>query len=118
MRKAWRFFVYLLWLVANGSDSELVDFFAQPQQCRPNYRQTALLYTDQIPVWLKVEAGKTLVSEGKLAALRAGQHKRRARRAGAKRLAAKVAARAAGMEAEEAAKLQDLPEEEPDQDSG
>ena len=58
MHKAWSFFDYLLWLVANGSDEELADFFAQPQQARLNYRHTALLYTDQIPVWLKVEAGK------------------------------------------------------------
>ena len=112
MHKAWRFFDFLVWLVANGSHSELADFFAQPEQFRLHYRETALLFTDQIPVWLKVEAGASLVSKDKLTALRVGQRQRRAKRAGAKRLARCMAARAAG----EAAPDPDIePEDQPDQ---
>ena len=112
LHKAWRFFDFLSWLVANGTHQELADFFAQPEQFRQRYRETALLFTDQIPVWLKVEAASTVVSEEKLAALRSGQKQRRARRAGAKRLARRVAAEAAGQPvAEEDLVDEPLPEE-------
>ena len=119
LHKAWRFFDFLCWLVANGSHEELSDFFAQPEQFRQNYRQTALLFTDQIPVWLKVEAGSTIVSEEKLADLRAGQHQRRARRAGAKRLARRLAARAADEPAaDDDENEDDLPEEAAGKEAG
>ena len=94
LHKAWRFFDFLSWLVANGSVEELSDFFAMPEQFRQNYKSTALLFTDQIPVWLKVDSGATVISEEKLSNLRAGQKQRRARRqVAAKRLAALVAGR-------------------------
>ena len=41
---------------------------------------TALLFTDQVPVWLKVEAGSLLVSDKRLGDCRAGMRQRRARK--------------------------------------
>ena len=67
-----------------------------------NRLDTALLFIDQIPVWLKVEAGQQLVSEAKLTALKAGQKMRRARRkAAAKQLARLVTGLKPGDEDEE-----------------
>ena len=80
MERAWAFFDFINWLVPNGSTMELADFFAQPEQFRLNYLDTILLWTDQIPVWLKVEAGTQLISEKQLRAARAGQKQRRVRR--------------------------------------
>ena len=87
--------------MANGTRDELADFFAQPEQLRLHYLETALLFTDQIPVWSKVEAGCVLVSDKKLSALRSGQRQRQARR---KAAAKRLRARTAGLE---------LPDEEP-----
>ena len=39
-----------------------------------------MLWTDQIPVWLKVDAGAQLISERRLKAARAGAKQRKARR--------------------------------------
>ena len=63
-----------------------------------------MLFTDQIPVWLRVEAGSLVVSEAKLTAQRAGQKQRRARRLAAAR---KHSARVAGHTVPE----EPLPEE-------
>ena len=92
LHKSWRFFDYLSWLVANGTSAELSQFFAKPEQFRLHAQETVLLFTDQIPVWLRVEAGSLVVSEAKLTAQRAGQKQRRARRlAAAKKHSARVA---------------------------
>ena len=69
-----------------------------------------ILLTDQIPVWLKVEAGQQLVSERRLSALRSGKKLRQARRkAAAKKLAASVARK-------QPAQAEDQAEEETEED--
>ena len=103
LEKAWRFFDFANWLVPNGSFAELADFFGNPQQFRLNFKETVLLWTDQIPVWLKVEAGLQLVSERTLKELRAGKKKRQARRKqAAKKLARSVAGQQPAPEQSEA----------------
>jgi len=47
-----------MWLTAKGSFEELENFVADPAKFRLNWRQTALTFTDQIPVWLKVGVTK------------------------------------------------------------
>ncbi len=43
-------------------------------------KETAITFTDQIPVWLKVEAGSQLISEARLQEQSIGQSVRRANR--------------------------------------
>ena len=95
------FFDFINWLVPNGSSSELSDFVAQPEQFRLHYLDTVLLWTDQIPVWLKVDAGSQLVSESRLKAVRAGGKQRKHRRQLAKlRLSALADSTEGGLPAE------------------
>ena len=42
-----------------------------------------MLFTDQIPVWLKVDAGKKIMSDTKLSAVVGGKRQRKALRLGA-----------------------------------
>ena len=107
LHDAWKFFDFLSWLVANGSDAELSAFFACPWQFRQRYRETALIFTDQIPVWLKVDSGATLTSEDKLSALRSGTRMTRSRRAAA----AKKMARRAGRQKDSDSSGEELPPE-------
>ena len=58
LHSSWQLYDYLIWLTANGSSEELKDFVADPAKFRENWRQTALTFTDQIPVWLKVGVTK------------------------------------------------------------
>ena len=109
LQKAWRFFDFVNWLVPNGSNAELADFFSKPEQFRLNFKDTGLLWTDQIPVWLKVEAGQQLVSERRLSQLRAGQKQRQARRKqAAKRLARRVSGKQLQPDLEESEAEGDL----------
>ena len=80
LRAAWQLFDYMVWVTAKAGIEETGSFFAQPHQFRLNWKETAILLTDQVPVWLKVEAGTQLVSEETLAALRTGAKTRRQRR--------------------------------------
>ena len=80
LRSAWQFCDYLQWLTAKGSAEELGNFVAQPEQFVQRRSETAITLTDQIPVWLKVEAGSTLISENLLSAQREGKKRRRAAR--------------------------------------
>ena len=80
LRSAWQFCDYLQWLTAKGSAEELGNFVAQPEQFVQRRTETAVTLTDQIPVWLKVEAGSSLVSEALLSAQRQGQKRRKANR--------------------------------------
>ena len=45
----------MLWLVSQGKTEGLKQFVAKPEKFRQNWKQTALLFTDQVPVWLMVE---------------------------------------------------------------
>ena len=81
---AWRWFDYLVWLVAKGTGEDLVDFVADPALFRERRKQTVICMTDQIPVWLKVDRGKRIVSFDRLEACREGTKARRNMRAAAK----------------------------------
>ena len=70
-------FDYLLWLTAQGSVEDLRRFVARPELFRTNWKKTALLFTDQIPVWLKVDASTQAVSTKTLGRHRVQQAARR-----------------------------------------
>ncbi len=77
LEKAWQFFDYLVWLTAAGPVQDLEKFVAKPEQFRLHANETAVVFTDQIPVWLKVEAGSQVVSEKRLEQQQKGQADRR-----------------------------------------
>ena len=96
----WQLYDYLIWLTAKGSLQELQSFVARPADFRKNWKKTAMLYTDQIPVWLKVEGAKQAVSTRKLGRQRQQQAARRDQRKQVKAgsLAASTAAQAAASD--------------------
>ncbi len=77
VEKAWRFFDYLVCLTGQGAVEDLAAFVGNPEQFRLHANETAVTFTDQIPVWLKVEAGTQLVSEQRLQQQHKGQADRR-----------------------------------------
>ena len=74
---SWQLYDYLLWLTGKGSVEDLRNFVARPELFRINWKQTALLFTDQIPVWLKVDGDKQAVSTKTLGRQRVQQAARR-----------------------------------------
>ena len=72
--------------MAFGSIAELAEHVARPEEFSLHRKETALLFTGHALVWLKVEAGRLLVSDQRLGDCRAGQRQRRARRLAAKAL--------------------------------
>ena len=97
---SWQLYDYLIWLTAKGSLEDLKSFVARPEDWRKNWKQTVLLFTDQIPAWLKVEGGKQAVSTTKLGSQRQQQAARRDQRKQVKAgsLAASTAAQAAASD--------------------
>ena len=77
LHASWQLYDYILWLTAKGSQEELSHFVQNTERYRLGWRQTALTFTDQIPVWLKVEAGRQAQSMKRTSRLRRQQHARR-----------------------------------------
>jgi hypothetical protein len=75
MEDSWRMFDFVVSMVGGGDLQQLQHWVANPAFFAIDRRSTAVLFTDQVPVWLKVQAGNLLVSEKKLDSLR--EHKRR-----------------------------------------
>ena len=66
----------MLWLAGCGSSEDLDAWVAQPGQLVLNRRDTVITMSDQIPVWLKPEAGRVLISRR----AQQGEHSARKRR--------------------------------------
>lgn len=75
MEDSWRLFDFVVSMVGGGDLEQLQHWVANPAFFAGDRRSTALVFTDQVPVWLKVQAGNLLVSEKKLDNVR--EHKRR-----------------------------------------
>ena len=75
MEDSWRLFDFVVSMVGGGDLQQLQHWVANPAFFAGGRRSTAVLFTDQVPVWLKVQAGNVLVSEKKLNNVR--EHKRR-----------------------------------------
>ena len=88
LHASWQLMDFLIWLTAYGSQEELKTWTATTEKFRLNATKTAILFTDQIPVWLNVEAGVQLTSANKLARRRKQQAARRDCRKAAKSKAA------------------------------
>ena len=73
---SWRHWDYKLWLAGCADRETLAQWVAQPHQFIMNRRQTALTFSDQVPVWLKPSAGKMLAPVKKIKLARE-QRKRR-----------------------------------------
>jgi len=71
---SWQLFDFVCSIVASGDLTQLQNWVANPALFADGRSSTAIVFTDQVPVWLKVEAGGVLVSEQTLAGQRA--HKR------------------------------------------
>ena len=70
-------------MVSTGTVEELANWVANPGQFVARRQETAIVLTDQVPVWLKVPAGQQLISERSLDVLRdAGRVRKRQRLAG------------------------------------
>ena len=110
--RAWRFFDWLNYLVAYGTPDQLGDHVARPEEFMLHRKETVLLFTDQVPVWLKVEAGSLLLSERRASDCRAGKRQRQARRVAAK-AKAKVLGRPLSGNRRAVKPAEDLEEEEP-----
>ena len=74
MEDSWRLFDFVVSMVGGGDLQQLQHWVANPAFFAGDRRSTALLFTDQVPVWLMVQAGTQIVSEAKLANVR--NHKR------------------------------------------
>ena len=77
LRQAWRFWDWIVWLVAYGSTEQLADYVADPHVFDQHRRQTVVVCTDQVPVWLKVDAAFRIYSDKKMGALAKAQGYRR-----------------------------------------
>ena len=60
LQTAWKSFAHFVWLAGCPGPEELASWVAQPDQLVINRRQTVITASDQIPVWLRPEAGETL----------------------------------------------------------
>ena len=65
LHASWQLYDYLIWLTAKGSQEELSQFVPNTERYRLGWRETALTFADQIPVWLKVEADRQACSAKK-----------------------------------------------------
>ena len=80
--ETWKAFDYALWLAGCADKAELADFVADPEQFILHREDTWLLFSDQIPFWVKIGKRKIVCSEfetqskskrRKLAALKGNQ---------------------------------------------
>ena len=60
MLGGWQAWDRMLWLIAFGDQADLADFVAQPAKLAEDRRETVITMSDQVPVWLKPDSGKSL----------------------------------------------------------
>ncbi len=82
LHKHWKLWDGLLWLVGCGSATDLKHWVGQPDQFVENRQETAITASDQIPVWLKPDAGKVLQPRSVQQAAQKAQKRRKVVRAG------------------------------------
>lgn len=63
---SWRLWDTAIHGVCQADPEVLQDLVADPVSFADNCKQTALVFSDQIPVWLKTEQGKLLIADSKL----------------------------------------------------
>ena len=61
--ETWKAFDYALWLAGCADKAELADFVADPEQFILHREDTWLLFSDQIPFWVKIGKRKVVCSE-------------------------------------------------------
>ena len=62
LQAAWKWWDFMIWLAAVADSMTLGHWVAQAEQFVLNRGSTVISMSDQIPVWLKPEAAKVLVS--------------------------------------------------------
>ena len=82
LRKYWRLWDGLLWLVGCGTAQDLKQWVAQPDQFVEHRQETAITASDQIPVWLKPDASKVFQKRSLQQAAHRARKTRRKLRAG------------------------------------
>ena len=60
LESSWRYYDWLLSMAARADPAELQSFVADPVLWQRHKKHTALLFSDQIPIWLKPEQSKVL----------------------------------------------------------
>ena len=79
VQRSWAHWDTILWLTGCADSPQLRDWVGQPERWVFNRENTVISMSDQIPVWLKPDAGKVLVhkSVGRASRQSAQQRKRR-----------------------------------------
>ncbi len=83
VERSWGHFDTILWLTGCADSPQLSDWIGQPERWVFNRQNTVISMSDQIPVWLKPDAGKVLVHSSIRRASRAAANKRKSRKASA-----------------------------------
>jgi hypothetical protein len=79
--RGWSHFDYILWLTGCADSPALADWVGQPERFVLNREAIVISQSDQIPVWLKPDAGKPLMSQSLQKAYRASKKGRKSRAA-------------------------------------
>jgi hypothetical protein len=79
--RGWSHFDYILWLTGCADSPVLADWVGQPERFVLNREAIVISQSDQIPVWLKPDAGKALMSQSVQKAHRASKKGRKSRAA-------------------------------------
>ena len=80
MEQGWRFWDYLLGILSQKDCKQLSAFVAQPERWILNRIQIVISMSDQIPVWLKADSKKVLLSKRKLDEAAADRQSRKRRK--------------------------------------
>ena len=62
----WQNFDQVLYGCMKGEDAFMRQRFANPEQAKENVRQTVLLFSDQVPVWIKITPLRQLYAKGEV----------------------------------------------------
>jgi hypothetical protein len=80
VERGWAHWDTLLWLTGCADSPELKDWVGQPERWIFNRENTVISMSDQIPVWLKPDAGKVLTHKAVGRARRIASNHRKSRR--------------------------------------
>ena len=61
-RMTWQLYDKTLWQLTRGEEDWMREHFACPEQARADMRECVLLFSDQVPCWLKVAPGRQMYS--------------------------------------------------------
>ena len=63
VQSGWKWWDYMIWLAGCADSTSLSRWVAQAEEFVLSRAETALTFSDQIPVWLQPQAGKVLVRQ-------------------------------------------------------